>query len=153
MSVILYTTSSGTDVSSDHLVKTGTAVMVNGDVLFTAVGSVQLVSLFSECVTANNTTASTLQYRITPTIGAAATISGATTTLASATAGTVVVMDGATLAAVPTISASGVALNTTARGIVFRTGTLSIVVGVGSTTGTWRHYLRYEPLENGAYVY
>lgn len=144
---------SGNSSLGDHVTKTSAKVMVNADALFTAVGDVQIRSLWSECYTANNATASTLQYQITPTVGTASTISGATTTLASAIAGTVVVMDGATLAAVPTITASGVALNTTARGVIFKSGVLKTVIGVGSTTGTWKHYIKWEPLEEGAYVY
>jgi hypothetical protein len=44
-------------------------------------------------------------------------------------------------------------LNTTARGTIFKTGVLKTVIGVGSTTGIWRHYIRYEPLQPGAYIY
>lgn len=29
---------------------------------------------------------------------------------------------------------------------------ITTVVGVGSTTGTWKHYIRYEPLEEGATI-
>jgi len=129
------------------------AVMTNGMTLFTAVGDVEILNLFSECITPNDATASTLQYSITPTSGAAATISGATATLASATAGTIVVMVGDALTTAPVITAAGVGLATATRGIIFKTGILTAVIGVGSTTGTWRHYLRYRPLEAGAYVY
>lgn len=127
-----------------------TKVIVNGDTLFTAVGDVQILGLFSECVTANNATASTLQYNITPTVGAATTISGASAALTSATAGTIVVLNGV-LATAPAVVASGVALATTG-GIIFPTGILTAIVGVGSTTGTWKHYIRYRPLAAGAYV-
>lgn len=129
-----------------------TKTMVNGDTLFTAVGDVQILNLFSECVTPNDATASTLQYSITPTVGSATTISGASTTLASAVAGTIVVLDGTALSTAPAISATGVALAQTARGIIFPAGVLTAIIGVGSTTGTWKHYIRYRPLEPGAYV-
>lgn len=152
MSAMVNNNAAGIVGSTDHLAKTAAKVMVTADGLFTAVGDVQILSLHSECYSANGATASTLQYKLTPTTGTAATISGASASLANAVAGTVVVMDGSTLAAAPTVAATGVALNTTARGIIFKDGTLSIVVGVGSTTGTWKHYLRYEPLEDGAYV-
>lgn len=152
MSTFINSNSAGVVGTTDHLAKTTAKVMVTADNLFTAVGDVQILSLHSECYTVNGATASTVQYKLTPTTGTATTISGASASLANAAAGAVVVMDGSTLAAAPTVSATGVALNTTARGVIFKDGTLSIVVGVGSTTGTWKHYLRYEPLEDGAYV-
>jgi hypothetical protein len=52
----------------------------------------------------------------------------------------------------PIVSNSGVSINTASRGVRFPSGDLKSVIGVGSTTGTWRHYLKYEPLEQGAYV-
>lgn len=134
-------------------VVSATKVMVNNDVIFTAVGDVQILNLYSKCVTANNATASTLQYSITPTIGTATTISGASATLASAVAGTVVALVGDAFATAPTVNATGVALSQTARGVLLPDGTLKLVIGVGSTTGTWKHYIRYRPLEPGAYVY
>lgn len=130
-----------------------TKVMVNGDIIFTATGDVQLLDLISECVTANDATASTLQYSITPTIGTATTISGASATLASAVAGTIVTLVNDALSTAPVISATGVGLaSTNSRGVFFPAGTLKLVVGVGSTTGTWKHYIRYAPLEAGATV-
>lgn len=128
------------------------AVMVNGDTIFTTTGDVQLVSVFSECKTANNATASTLQYSITPTVGTATTISGASATLANAVPGTLVVLDGTALSTAPIVAPTGVAQSTTARGTIFLTGELKIVIGVGSTTGTWKHYIRYKPLTRGAMV-
>lgn len=128
------------------------AVMVNGDTLFTAHGDVQIISLFSECITLNNNVASTLQYSITPTVGTATTISGASASLADAPPGALVVLDGTTLATAPIYAPTGVSLSTTARGVIFLNGSITIIVGVGSTTGTWKHYLRYKPLEHGAYV-
>lgn len=152
MGTIINSNAASGVATTDHVVKTSGKVMVTTDQLFRAVGDVQITSLHSECYTANDATASTLQYKLTPTTGTATTISGASASLANAAAGTVVVMDGAALSTAPTVAATGVALNTTARGIIFRDGVLSIVVGTGSTTGTWKHYLRYEPLEDGAYV-
>lgn len=145
---------SGKQISgvSELVVSTATKVMVSADTIFTAYGDVQILDLVSECITANNATASTLQYSITPTVGTATTISGASATLASAAAGTIVTLVGDALATAPVISATGVGLSQTARGIWFPDGTLKLVIGVGSTTGTWRHYLRYAPLEDGAYV-
>ena len=136
----------------DNNIVSATAVMVNGDTIFTSTGDVTVHDLVSVCVTANNGTASTLQYRIVPTVGTSTTISGATTTLASAAAGTIVTLVGDALATAPTISPNGVGLSQAARGVHFPAGTLKVVIGVGSTTGTWKHYLRYTPLQAGATV-
>jgi hypothetical protein len=126
--------------------------MVNGDTIFTFNGDIQLLNLYSECISPNDGTASTLQYQANPLVGAAATISGISASLASAIAGTVIVLDGGAFTTAPVISTTGVALAQTARGIILASGTLKLLVGVGSTTGTWRHYIRYRPLEAGAYV-
>ena len=137
---------------TDYVTNTNAAVMVNGDTIFTLYGDVQIMNLFSECVTPNDATASTLQYSITPNVGTATTISGASSTLASATAGTLVVLDGTALSTAPIVAPSGVSLSTTARGILAMSGVVKVVIGVGSTTGTWKHYIRYKALETGAYV-
>jgi len=126
--------------------------MVNADIIFTAFGDVQILDLCSECITANNATASTIQYQIVPTVGTATTISGTSATLASAPAGAVVSLVGDALATAPVIASTGVGLSQTSRGIWFPEGTLKIVIGAGSTTGTWKHYIRYAPKEKGSYV-
>ena len=142
----------GSPENFTKLAKTSIAVMTNGDTIFRCYGGVAITCLKSYCVTANDGTASTLQYQIVPTIGTATTISGASASLASVAAGTIVVCVGDAFATAPTVNATGVALNTTARGIVFEEGSLKIVVGVGTTTGTWYHFMRYEPLVEGSYV-
>jgi len=128
------------------------ATMVNAQVLFTiAGGSILVEGLVSECVTGNDATASTLQYSATPTVGAATTISGATTTLASVAAGYSISILGTALSSVPTLSVGGPNLGMTSP-LVVPEGTITVVIGVGSTTGTWKHYLRYRPLAVGVTV-
>lgn len=133
-----------------------TAVMVNGDTIFTiAGGPIYILSLQSVCVTVNNTTASTLQYQSVPTLGSAATISGASTTLAAAATGVgaVVSLNGAALVTAPEViagTAGGVSM--AGAGVVVQAGTIKIVIGVGSTTGTWRHFMSYFPLASGVTV-
>lgn len=129
------------------------AVMVNGDVVFTVVGGpIRILDILSECMTVNDTTASTMQWQSVPTVGSAATISGASTTLAAAATGV-----GATVLLTPTAlntapvialgTAGGVQLGANlGNRIIVAAGTLKLVIGVGSTTGTWRHHIRYEPL-------
>ncbi len=128
------------------------AVMVNGDTVFTiANGPIEIVQLQSLCVTANDATASTLQWNSVPTVGSAKTISAASASLASATAGTTVTLNQTSLATAPdivTAANGGVAIGANvANRIIVQPGTLKLVIGVGSTTGTWRHYLRYRPLD------
>jgi hypothetical protein len=58
-----------------------------------------------------------------------------------------------TAPAVVAASAGGVALGTNvANRIVVKDGAIKLVIGVGSTTGTWKHYLRYTPLGTGVQV-
>ena len=136
-----------------------TAVMVNGDTLFTITGGpIAILALQSVCITANNGTASTLQYQSNPTVGSAATISGASASLASATAGSTVTMNPGTvlpLTTAPdlvTAANGGVEVLLDAEKILVQAGTIKAVIGVGSTTGTWRHYIAYVPLAPGVTV-
>ena len=137
--------------------ETATKVMVNADVLFTIEGGpIQILDILSVCVTANDATASTLQYQSVPTVGSAATISGATATLASATAGTTVLLTPTALTTAPVIvaaAAGGVQLGPNlGNKIIVKDGTIKAVIGVGSTTGTWKHYLHYYPLTKNVVV-
>lgn len=140
--------------SAEIAVATGAAVISNGLALFTVAGGpVEIVELLSIAQTANDATASTLQYQSAGTLGATtATISGASASLASATAGTSVIMQGTALATAPLVSANGANISATPGGIVVPAGSIKAVVGVGSTTGTWKHFLRYRPLAPGAVV-
>lgn len=139
--------------AGEQVASTSTKVMTTLDTLFTAVGTVQILSLVSLCVTTGTPAASTVQYEIIPTVGATTTISGASASLVSAVLGTTVVLNGTAVTTAPDILVAGPALGTTtARPIVFPAGTLNIVVGTGPTTGTWKHTLRYAPLTPGAYV-
>ena len=142
----------GTADLQEKVVLKAAATMVNAQVLFTvAGGSILIDGLVSECVTANDATASTLQYSATPTVGAATTISAATTTLASVAAGYSISILGTALSTVPALSVGGPNLGMTAP-LVVPAGTITAVVGVGSTTGTWKHYLKYRPLAVGVTV-
>lgn len=136
-----------------RVVASGTAVMVNNNDIFTITGGAIIIdSLVSICITANDGTASTLQYEVDPTVGVAATISAASASLASAAAGATVSLQGTSLATAALLSASGGNLGMATNGIIANAGVISIVIGVGSTTGTWAHYLRYRPLQAGVSV-
>lgn len=140
-----------TNTASPLFAVSATAVMVNGNTIFTvANGPILIKSLVSLCITANNSTASTLQYSITPTTGAGAqTISAASGSLASATAGASVTLIGTALTTAANYNANGPNLGMTAP-IFCPIGTITMVIGVGSTTGTWQHYIAYWPLAPGA---
>ena len=135
----------------------GTKVMVNADTLFTiANGPIILLGLVSICISANDTTASTLQYQANPTVGSAKTISAASATLASATAGTTVSLNQTSLATAPdivTAANGGVAIQpNVANRMIIPAGTIKAVIGVGSTTGTWQHFISFIPLAPGVTV-
>lgn len=137
--------------NQDKAIVTVAAVMVNGTIIFTITGGpIQINQLHSICVAANDTTASTLQWQSAPTVGTATTITGASASLASATAGSVVTLNPTALSTAPGLvaaSAGGVVLGAdVANKIIVQAGTLKTVIGVGSTTGTWRHCLHYTPL-------
>lgn len=129
------------------------ATITNGQTLFTiAGGPIVIVGLTSICVTANDGTASTLQYSVTPTAGSAQTISAASASLASAAIGASVTLAGTALATAALLNANGPNLIANPGTIMAPAGTLTAVVAVGSTTGTWRHYIRYRPLATGVTV-
>lgn len=145
---------SGVALPAQKLSKTSSKVMVNGDVLFTTTGDILLFALVSECYTANDATASTLQYSSTNNnTSTTQTLSGVSASLASAAVGVSTVAQLGSLTNAPVV--------TTASGVgVFPWGAVRIpggssiksVIGVGSTVGKWAHYIKYEPLEDGAVV-
>jgi len=135
----------------ERSVMSSTAVMVNADIVFTvANGPIQILELLSECITTNDATASTMQWQSVPTVGSAATVSGTSAALTSVAAGATVRLAPTALTTAPVVAlaaAGGVQLGTNvANRITVQPGTIKLVIGVGSTTGTWRHYLRYIPL-------
>lgn len=153
---------SGQPVASDDLSSlsaqadtssvTSAAIISNGLALFTVTGGpIEILALLSIFQTVNGATASTLQYSSTGTLGATTqTISGASATLANATAGTSVIAQLTALATAPIVNPNGAGILATPGGVVVPAGSITAVVGVGSTTGTARHYLRYRPLQAGA---
>jgi hypothetical protein len=140
--------------SAEQAVVTTAAIISNGLALFTVAGGpIEIVELLSIAQTANDATASTLQYQSAGTLGTTTqTISGASASLASVTAGTSVVLQGTALSTAPVVNANGAGISAVPGSIVAPAGSIKAVVGVGSTTGTWKHYLRYRPLAPGAVV-
>lgn len=132
--------------AQDKTIVRPAAVMVNGTTIWTITGGpIQIITIGCLCVTGNGATASTLQYSADGTDGAATTITGASASLANKAAGTVVVAVPGTLATACAVYDNGVGIAGTV-GIIVPAGIITTVVGVGSTTGTWKQFLRYRPL-------
>ena len=134
--------------------KTSAATMVNGTEIFTTTGDVLVFAILSECYSANGATASTLQYSVTNNgTTTTQTMSGASASLANAAAGVSVVAQLGALSNAPTVSnAAGVGVFPWGAVRVPGGCSIKLNVGVGSTTGTWKHYLHWQPLEQGAVV-
>lgn len=143
----------GTSDLQERVAKKAAATIVNGQTLFTVAGGpIEIYGLVSLCVTGNDATASTIQYNITPTTGAAQTISGASASVANATAGASITLAGTALSTAALYNNNGPNLIANPGTIFCPIGTVTAVVAVGSTTGTWEHYLRYKPLATGVTV-
>jgi hypothetical protein len=111
-----------------------------------------LEQLYSYCNTVCDATAATLQWSADGDVGAAATFTGASASLASFAAGGVVACNFVALTTAPIITGTaGVTLKSTA-GIIVPAGIITIVVGSGPTTGTFLHYLRFTPMSTSSNV-
>ena len=132
---------------------TTAATLVSGTTIFTITGGPLLVTnLVSLCVTANDTTASTIRWSADATIGGTATtFTGASATLASLAAGDMVICNFTALATAPDIMSTGTSAALGAiltRGIILQAGIITTTIAVGLTTGTWNHILSYVPLSS-----
>lgn len=140
------------DQTEFGLLKSTAVTLVNGATAFTiAGGPISILQLGCVCVSANDATASTLQYSADGTDGAATTITNASASLANAAAGTIVAAVPGTLATAAAVYANGVGIGATVP-IIVPAGVITIVVGTGSTTGTWKHFIRYRPMASGVTV-
>jgi hypothetical protein len=63
-----------------------------------------------------------------------------------------VTLAGTALATAALLNANGPNLIANPGTIMVPAGAITAVIGVGSTTGTWRHYIRYKPLAAGVTV-
>jgi hypothetical protein len=131
---------------------TTSKIMTAGDLIFHVNGTVILQQLFSECTTANDATATLLRWQLFLDRGGSATITGASASLANVAAGTIVNSGTFTaLSTAPLVVANGIApLTQAALGVRLPPGNLSLLNTGGTTTGTWRHWAMYLPMEPGA---
>jgi len=135
-------------------VQTSPAVMATNTTLFRTTGDILVFAILAECYSANNATASTFQYSVTNNSTATSqTMTGASASLASAPIGTCVIAQLGALANAPTVTtASGVGVFPWGAVRISGNSSITITVGIGSTTGTWRHYIHFQQLEDGASV-
>ncbi len=146
----------GADFAS--VTATGAAVLVTATTVFTVTGGpIRITDLISYCITSCDTTASTLQWNADGTVGAATTFSAASGSLASFAAGGIVYNNFTTINTAPVITqTAGVALwgptTSTGGGIYVPAGIITMIVGTGSTTGTFKHYMRWVPMGPGVSV-
>lgn len=120
----------------------------SGATIFTiANGPIAISALMCYCTSNENSggAATTVQWSHDPTDGAATTFSGASGSVASAVAGTTVVLQGTALTTAPTVTINGAVLGQT-REIILQPGTITTTVASGPSTASFRHYLRYRPL-------
>ena len=153
MSVVLNSLAAGQPLVYCNAVTTP-AVMTNGLTVFNVTGDVLVFAILSECYTANGATASTLQYSVTNnTTTTSATMSGASASLANAAIGVSVIAQLGALANAPTVTgASGVGVFPWGAVRIAGNSSIKLVVGTGSTTGTWVHYVHWQPLQDGAII-
>ena len=131
--------------------QSSTKVMTNGDSVFTiAGGPIKVHAIVSECITANDGTATTMQWQHNPTVGSAKTISAASAALTSLAAGGTVRLNQTSLATAPDVvraANGGVQIGANVGNhMTLGAGVVKLVVGTGPTTGTWRHSMLYEPM-------
>ncbi len=134
-----------------------TAVITTADTLFTITGGpIAILQLRSVCITSNVGTASTLQYKSTPTVGTATTFSAASASMTSMNAGAAMTLNQTSLATAPDIvlqSSGAVTVGANvSNNIIIEAGTITAVVGTGPTAGTFKHYIAYIPLAPGVTV-
>lgn len=140
---------------SDRFAQTGAGLLVTGTTVFTiAGGPILIYSLLSICQVGSDSTAATLQWSADGTLGAATTFTGASLSRASQAAGDMIIANLTALTTAPDLVPAGVGLGPVAtRGIIVPAGIITSTVGSGpTTTGTYKHYLRYTPLANGVSV-
>jgi len=134
----------------DKSVVSPASAMVNGQIVFTIYGGpILILALLSICVTANSAAANTMFWTASPTIGTPKQITAATGALASATAGTTILLNPTSLVTAPdivTAAAGGVQIGANVSNrIMVPAGSLTLGCS-GVNPGTWQHYLRYSPL-------
>lgn len=138
---------------------TGAHILTNGLTVFTVAGGpIRITDLVSYCIVGSDAAASTLQWSADGTVGSATTFTGASSSLANFAAGGIVYCNLTALTTAPVITqTNGVALagptTSTGGGIYVPAGIITMVIGTAdSTTGTYKHFMRWIPLDKGVSV-
>lgn len=138
---------------------TGSAILATGTTVFTVAGGpIRITDLVSYCTTGGDAAASTLRWSADGTVGAATTFTGASSSLTNSIAGAMVISDFTTLATAPVITqTAGVGLagptTSTGGGVYVPAGIITMTIGgADTTTGLWRHFIRWVPLAPGVTV-
>lgn len=155
---VRFVTDGGID-GAGQVTVTGSAILATGTTVFTiAGGPIRIADLVSYCTTGGDAAASTLQWSADGTVGAATTFTGASASLASLAAGGIVYCNFTALTTAPVITqTAGVALagptTSTGGGIYVPAGIITMTIGgADSTTGLYKHYMRWIPLAPGVTV-
>lgn len=140
---------------AERCVSTGAALLVTGTTAFTVAGGpIKILGLLSLCMVGSDSTAATLQWSADGTDGAATTFTGASGSRANQAAGDMIICNLTALTTAPDLVAAGVGLGeVVTRGVYVPAGIITTTVGSGpTTTGTYKHYLRYRPMGPGVTV-
>jgi heptaprenylglyceryl phosphate synthase len=136
-----------------QVTQTGAALLVDGTTVFTVAGGpIRITDLVSYVIVGGDAAAATLQWAADGTVGASTTFTAASASLASLAAGGIVYCNFTSLATAPVITqTAGVALagptTSTGGGIYVPAGIIKMTIGSGpTTTGTYKHFLRWIPL-------
>lgn len=127
--------------------------------LFNVFGTVKILALYGEIITAMSATATTLKFNATfttPSI-AAADLCGASASLSGAARGLRVMSVGGAVATAAVITASaGISDIAPAAQIVGMEGGIGtigqVTAGANATSGTTQFFVHYVPLSAGAYI-
>lgn len=140
---------------ADKCVATGAGLLVTATTAFTVAGGpIHILYLLSICMVGADSTAATLQWSADGTAGSATTFTAASASRANQAAGDMIVCNFTALNTAPDLVANGVGLGPVlARGIIVPAGIITTTIGSGpTTTGTYRHYMRYRPIGPGVTV-
>jgi hypothetical protein len=138
---------------------TGAALLTNGTTVFTVAGGwIRITDLISTIVLDGDAAAATLQWSADGTLGSATTFTGASSSVASLAAGSLIYCDFTALTTAPVITATnGVGLwgptTSTGGGVYVPAGIIKMVIGGADTTVTTaKHFMRWVPLASGVTV-
>lgn len=125
------------------------ALLVTGATIFTVSGGpIHITELISLCMVGGDATAATLRWDADGTVGAATAFTAASLSRANQAAGDMIVCNFTALATAPDLVPAGVGLaSVKTRGIIVPEGIITTTVASGPTvTGTYLHFMRYDPL-------